>query len=268
MLGSLYETYFQSLFSYKRSCRRQLWSSLLGLLNVGLFALLMHAFRSFDLQHVMVALLIAFHLASVRRSWDVGRPWYFCCIPGYCFALLFLRGEEGTNDWGMDPTFEYAPEDFESLDDYYYWINKKPQFKHNIAYCLMREVAIVTALLVAIFCVRYTKEFIDYESSVKYYDFDCSTNLRVYLPDDVDIDALSVHDIMILKDSDGEAFVFEDQDGEEYCGVCLDWRLHGFSEEKLRSILRSAEPVANVRYSKFTGLMKYLAYLDYFKGKL
>lgn len=268
MLGSLYETYFQSLFSYKRSCRRQLWSSLLGLLNVGLFALLIHEFRTFDLQRVLAVLLVAFHLASIRRSWDVGRPWYFCCIPGYCFALLFLRGEEGTNDWGMDPTFEYVPEDFETLDDYYYWVNKKPRFKHSIAYCLVREIFIVAVLLAAIFGVRYAKGFINYESSVKYYDFECSTNLRVYLPEDVSIDQLSIHDIMILKDDDGEAFVFEDPDGEKYCGVCLDWRLRGFDEEKLRSILGSAEPVANVRYSKFTGLRKYLEYLDYFKGKL
>lgn len=247
----------------KRACRRQFLLGVMGLLNWGLFALLLHKFVAFDLKVVNVLICMVLTWLMTRRCHDMGRSAIYCLIPGYIFILLFKDGDVGTNAWGMDRKYEYTPQDFEDLEVYYRWRNKRPVFRKPLIVAVIKRTICGALLLTALMGIDSMQDFMQYETTCSYYDMECSQSIRFYLPEGVEIGSCSINDIMFLETGEESACIYEDADGEYVCGVLLTCDASdGFGTDVWRQMKDSAELTENVKYSKYAFIKKYLSYFE------
>lgn len=263
MWSNLKEVYLQSIIFSKRACRRQFLLCVIGLLDWGLFALLLHKFWEFDLRLWAAVECVIFLWMMVRRCHDVGRPWFFSLIPGYVVVLLFKDSEVGTNDWGMDMKYEYTLEDFEDIDAFYKWRERRPTFKRPIVLPVLQKVMCAALLLGVWWGTDVVQSFMQYESAGRYYDMECSMSVRFSVPDDVDVGGQSVRDIMFLTADGKNACVYEDADGEDVCGVKLVCDADkGFDRRVWEQMKETAVLTESVKYSRFEFIKDYLAYFE------
>lgn len=264
MLNNLRESCLQAVRASRRSCRRQLWMYVLSWINFSLTVVLLEVIFNKDLLVLTGIGIIPFLWICIRRCHDVGHPWYFILIPFYILVLFFKNGEMYTNEWGCSSNVTYCPSDFDSLDDYYRWRDKRPAFKFHWVVQMFIEILTCAVICFCVYMVNDFNEYMEYESNTNYYDFHGSKDIRFYIPDNVSINDKSVRDILFLESDDGEALIYETADVSSStmcCGIYLKYKIQGnFSEELVESIINNAEPLSSTSYHNFEFINKYLKY--------
>ena len=117
---------FRRLFSYKGRIRRLEFGLSYILLNVlyYLFVAVLFAITGSEnlpmtlILPIALGLLVILCLQGIKRCHDLGKSGWWIIIPYYNpFVLIFMKGNDGINEYGTDPKRSYESQVFQSLNN-------------------------------------------------------------------------------------------------------------------------------------------------------
>ena len=118
---------------------------------------------------------------------------------------------------------EYKPDQFETVEDYYDYLNSKTRFKGLGLLKFVRSIVVITVLLLLNYCFfQYTDSVLSFLKT-HYTIMNCSEDVRVKIPEGYSIGSNTVKDVLELESDKYHVLVYEvsEEDAESIERVTL-----------------------------------------------